>query len=890
MRIWNLYLKGYIGIFNGMGVTEIEIDFSKCKNNIVVIKGDNGSGKSTIFKSLNPFPDPSSSFIPGENAIKRISYLLENNTVLEITYTYKFNPSGIRKTTCKINSISPDGTSIDLNPNSNVNEGKEIICDMLDIDAGFLTLAQLSSDDRGLADKAPSERKKFINDKISELDAFNDIYKKINKKYSELNSMVKRISDKLNSIGNIDSVKNDILSLTNKMGILEDTKVKLISDISALQVESDLCAKDSQEFKRLKEEIDYISSEMQYLGEIKEVTNSQIAEEMSNSASIKKELDMIKDSIDSKNKELGVIATNIDEKEISIQSINLDNLEEIESRISKIKENIDTMDKIFNSLGFTKYKDMTYDEYNFVIESIEDLQELGEKIYNSLDSMEELEFARNVVLGEETDVSSKLQNIVEEISIADNFLKEQERLKEYRDCKEKLLNSFSCNIYKSCPLYGYIESKMGEYSDITNEQIEKCKYKLDDLLIKKKEYVYKSSLYNKTKRTVEMIKEYIHKYNSSIKMIRRFPIPELRDETIESITLDVITGKSINIDLTPFRESKNLFNEVSSHKNDIAELEKLKASMMPTVHLKEQLEKELSHLKEMYDVKNNEIQDLISKEKILNSKLVEINEYTIKLNEELSKYEKYCSLHKEKERKEEELVKYNESWKKSVSIESEIQSKKDRLSQIVSTEIADIQNQINTANAKLTMYNEYIEEYALCNKEFNKIGVIRKYCSPTTGIQTIFMEMYMNKVIGITNQLLSMLFNGEYVLQPFVINEKEFRMPVLGSGLLNDDISSMSTSQICMISMILSFALLRQSSSIYNIIKIDELEGGLDNHNRLAFFDVLNNLMMTLQCEQCIMISHNSELNMKTMDVIILKNSDPSSPYYEGNVIFDFNA
>ena len=147
--------------------------------------------------------------------------------------------------------------------------------------------------------------------------------------------------------------------------------------------------------------------------------------------------------------------------------------------------------------------------------------------------------------------------------------------------------------------------------------------------------------------------------------------------------------------------------------------------------------------------------------------------------------------------------------------------------------------------------------------------------------------MYMNKVIGISNSFLSMLFGGEFVLQPFVVNEKEFKMPVLGSGILNDDISSMSTSQICMISMILSFALLHESSSIYNIIKIDELEGGLDTQNRLAFFGVLQNLMQVLMIDQCVMISHNAELNMGFMDVIVLRNTDPTSNYKEGNVIFE---
>ena len=97
----------------------------------------------------------------------------------------------------------------------------------------------------------------------------------------------------------------------------------------------------------------------------------------------------------------------------------------------------------------------------------------------------------------------------------------------------------------------------------------------------------------------------------------------------------------------------------------------------------------------------------------------------------------------------------------------------------------------------------------------------------------------------------------------------------------------MSTSQICMISMIISFALMSRSSSVYNIIKMDEIDGGLDTNNRLAFFNVLSILMNYLNCSQCIMISHNSELNLANMDIVLLKNSDPNIQL-DGNIIYNY--
>ena len=146
----------------------------------------------------------------------------------------------------------------------------------------------------------------------------------------------------------------------------------------------------------------------------------------------------------------------------------------------------------------------------------------------------------------------------------------------------------------------------------------------------------------------------------------------------------------------------------------------------------------------------------------------------------------------------------------------------------------------------------------------------------------------MGKIIALANELLGLLFNGQFVIQPFVINDTEFRIPCLGSGYLNDDISSMSSSQIGMISMILSFALLHHSSTKYNIIKLDEIDGPLDYNNRVYFMDVLNSIMDIMGTEQCIMISHNSELQIDNSDVILLKHNDTNSDYNRGNIIWRY--
>ena len=82
MKFTSIYLSNYIGIYNGMGLYEIHIDFTRCRNRVTVIRGDNGSGKSTLMKALSLFPDPNDAFIPNMPAKKEI-VLVDGQTFIK---------------------------------------------------------------------------------------------------------------------------------------------------------------------------------------------------------------------------------------------------------------------------------------------------------------------------------------------------------------------------------------------------------------------------------------------------------------------------------------------------------------------------------------------------------------------------------------------------------------------------------------------------------------------------------------------------------------------------------------------------------------------------------------------------------------------------------------
>ena len=344
-------------------------------------------------------------------------------------------------------------------------------------------------------------------------------------------------------------------------------------------------------------------------------------------------------------------------------------------------------------------------------------------------------------------------------------------------------------------------------------------------------------------------------------------------------------GETITLETSNFENLKNIDFLITSKSEQLEKFKEQYFEITKNIDKINSMKENRSKLLGKY----NKYSNILDKYKIeLKAISEQISNYqsSILSDEELvSKYNANIEIQKvfdSKSVKRDELYDKISKYKEA---EDNLNRYLDAIRDININKIPQVTDKLNQLKYSLVLYQNYTKEYKEFSSKYSLIETIKKYTSPTSGIQTIFMNIYMNDIINISNKLLSMMFNGEFVLHPFIINESEFRIPCSGSGLLNDDISSMSTSQICLISTIISFALLHKSSSIYNIAMLDEIDGGLDSQNRLHFSTLITKLMQVLGFEQTIMISHNSELDLHNCDIIVMKNSDPTMKL-DGNVIF----
>ena len=887
MKLNYLKLVNFIGIFNGMQMTEIEIDFSKAIHDICLICGDNGSGKSTLFKAMNPFTDPTSALIPNKQCEKDIRYLMDNGDIITIHYIYILDPNGSRKTSCNIYREYVDGHKISLNSNGNVNDAKSIICDLFDIDTSFISLSQLSSDHRGLADMKPSDRKRFINKMIESLSVYNDIYKNLMKKSTTLKTMINSINSKINSLGNIEQIQNRIKSLEASQGDYEDKKNLLLYDIARKEEQIKQLGADDiiNEVSELQHEINSIKIH-------NPISIPDIESMVKESSELEKSIVKQDAIISTLTSQASDIHKQIEDKKLELSaSTDIDTIEKIKFSIDTKNQEKEQIENFFSTEGWKSNDVITEEEYNKAIDLKTALETQLNNLVTQVNSYN-LDYRSKILDDIKTNKSNPFIYKEEDIIALKNSIDDWEKRKSVYNAIKPLVDRQpsipkNCTNPKTCP---YIQTALKN-----RETLEKCYEGIPREIAKKifeEDYITDTkdilmdmennkNQFNAYKDERNIIENVLYVFNTSKDIFSKFHLDTNFDTIIEYFDI----GSTIPLDESKYHEIMNYCISYSAILDTIRNLEL-----------------------QLSEVMNNSKEYLYTKKQIdeLSSQYNDINKKIITLNLQLNNDKHNLEMLNNDIQKAKDLQDKEEENLKNIQYRDELQKKLDdkkadydksriligensrmmkEMQDINTNILPKIMDDINMCKYQLVMHKDYTEEYQKYSSKYSKIETIKKYASPTTGIQTVIMEMYLNDIISISNDLLKHLFGGEYILYPFVVNENEFRIPCAGKGLINDDISSMSTSQICMISMIISFALLYKSSSIYNIVKLDEMDGGLDTHNRIQFLIMLREMMKSLRYEQCVMISHNSEIDTSDADVICLRSSEPR---LNGNIIYNY--
>lgn len=905
MRFISIYLKNYIGIYNGMGLYEIHIDMTKCKNNIIIIRGDNGSGKSTLMKSLNVFPDPNDSFIPGLAAFKEI-YLGDSESIYKLTFIHEVKQNGDRETTKAYISKAHGPEFVELNPNGNVSSYKDIIFNELGLDANFVALSQLSNDDRGLADKKPAERKRFVNSIINSLDVYNNIYKVLSKKSSNLKSMISSVASKLQMMGDTNNLKSQLDAIEIKINNAQKNKDYAISLLAEAQSRIKLLDPDGsiqnkyenlnnthnnylKEIDKYESLLDKIKNDYNlsdnYKSDYEKIINEEKQILIDNQID-RSSLDLF---IDKKDNEAAELNRKVQQIQTLANGIDYDEYKSRCESYHKIILDIENEFKRFT--GIDNILAMSREEYQLSIQTIHDIYEA----YSIFKGQYSYDIQNEIITSIENNGTISYKDKMQLSNILSQKEKELESIRgsinDYNS-RNDILNIIkqrpsNCNI-DDCP---FIKAALDFQNKYTADYI-------NNLLDMEKSLSNEISQIKTNISNIEIFNNAVNDFNNIIRMhnmnsgiLSKIPRISCYTSDIKKCVLALLTDNS---ELYNFIEDINKYIDICNLYDIYKKNKSIYDDMKKQLDLYESKFDIINSINEDIEKINKEISDLINKIEPLKSKIIERETRLTNLKNLESIYSNIFEI-------ENKLNSYKSGDNDTLNNIAIIQNNMDEINKALSnvySASANIEtctkeiNPLITERDKLkhliSLVSDYNNEIQELQQKYEYIETIKYYSSPTTGIQLVFMELYMGKIISLANELLSLLFNGEYIIQPFIINESEFRIPCLGSGYLNDDISSMSSSQIGMISMILSFSLLYNSSTKYNIIKLDEIDGPLDYNNRVYFADVLNRIMSIMGTEQCIMISHNSELQLDNADIILLKHDTNNPDYNRGNIIWSY--
>lgn len=899
MRYLNIELNNYIGIYNGMQINTIAIDLTRCRHKLLVIKGDNGSGKTTLFNAISILPDDNSCFIPGMEASKKIGIYDDfNGTEYQVLFVHGIKKDGSRETTKGYISKLINGKYQEMNPNGNISSYKDYIYSEFQLDSNFLALSQLSSEDRGLVDKKPAERKKFVTSIINTLEVYNGMYKILTKKSSLYKSMINSILAKINTIGDpnallgtlanvntrVEELNKDIASYQDKISEAK-SMIKLLDPTGDIRAQYDVIY---SEMKSIDAEISMVENKIDRAGldipndEIESIYNKTLKDIAKLETLIATSQNSISSLLQEQDEKYKAMNAKIEK----LRSVSSDkNKEYYEATIKEYEQNIANQEYILSNMGLLG-SNVTKDEFITGLNILEDIRtsilSLQERFPYDIIQDAIVNYVQQGIYPDTTTLQDQIDGlsaVIEQDSMVLRAYLEQERL--LYKLNDRPMN---CTI-DSCPFIkdavdainsgnidkiGDIQSSIDHNTDIVNVlkgEMERSRY-LTDAINLTQSFLKRLAAYKSILSKLPNGLEYIDRNhilnrilsNDSFQDINKLYSQIDSANILEEYKLNKDSLEKLIAEYNIYLSKEDIVTEIQSDINSINDSLKLIEDKL--VNARDSLEKSNKTLSDsrILEMKLSSLIDSYSKLDELKSKKRSVIDKFDKINDAITKIKEVSD----------EGLKYTHEL--------------DRLED----QLAPLAKERDDINHSIRMIDEYNKELKDYRANYDKIETVKYYTSPSTGIQTIFMELYMHKILSMANDLLQMVFDGKFVLQPFIINESEFRIPCLGQGLINDDISSMSTSQKCIISMILSFSLLIHSSSRYNILKIDEIDGGLDTQNRLHFVGLLDYLMNYIGCQQCIMISHNSELDLSQADVIILR--DDSNEFgTQGNVIYNYN-
>lgn len=856
MKILYLKLTNFINIVTAFNTETIEIDFSKSNNNVVLLTGPNGSGKTSILSCLHPFPTNGNMdvrsdnpiIVPRENGYKEI-HISDGDDLYVIQHFYTKNgDKHIIKSYIQKNGV-------ELNENGNVTSFKEIVEKELGLEQDYMKLTRLGSNVINFIDMKRQERKNFTGKIISEADIYLSYHKKIMVDKNKVNIQINHTSDLIRrlQVDDLGELKKAQKSLQHQIEDLTAKIEKANSELSVLQYQLNDCGDIPAMRDRIQEkekELKHIQKALARASEIKisiSTLKSMIEEAKIAILKAKSSLDTNIITRTGILNQLDSIAHEIDSIRREISRIEDDqNIKDMEANIELLRETIRRRAKESGISGYVRPCSKA---------EMEDLIKMLDKCMDILLSTYELG-------------KGPIQKAV-------SFFHTKTDIEKYtRENREKIKRN---RIQSLCEqVYAEISKDIGLLGpDCKNpsgcrvydfyQRIYEYATQAPDKVIEDETFLaYTKMAYN----NIQTVLKYLRDYHDIFEKM-----PEcIKDQFLMSTVLTHICNMEWIYDKDIIFHELGLITDDELQDADLEELSRQKAMLA-------QYKKANSNIEYF----QNKLEELINSRTTLMGQLDEVKETINSLNREIAEKEASVSDYEDMvvamEHEDEVETEFNDLKSKltlasqlslqirdKTSILNDLQFRKNKMSKTHQDNEFRIEN-----------YKRYKKDLDELSSKFTDLEYLARALSSREGIPLIFIQAYLKDIKDIANQLLDVVYDGDLHLEDFEITADEFGIPYSTKGTTVKDVIYASQGERSFISLALSFALTYKSISKYNIMLLDEIDATLDISNREKFLHVLEMQIDMIHAEQVFVISHNDMFNAYPVDIVDTRNRTSSN-------------
>lgn len=856
MKILYLKLTNFINIVTAFNTETIEIDFSKSNNNVVLLTGPNGSGKTSILSCLHPFPTNGNMdvrsdnpiIVPRENGYKEI-HISDGDDLYVIQHFYTRNgDKHIIKSYIQKNGV-------ELNENGNVTSFKEIVEKELGLEQDYMKLTRLGSNVTNFIDMKRQERKNFTGKIISEADIYLSYHKKIMADKNKVNIQINHTSDLIRrlQVDDLGELKKAQKSLQHQIEDLTAKIEKANSELSVLQYQLNDCGDISAMRERIQEkekELKHIQKALARASEIKisiSTLKSMIEESKIVILKAKSALDTNVITRTGILNQLDSIANEIDSIRREIARIEDDqNVKDMEANIELLRETIRRRAKESGIGGYVRPCSKA---------EMEDLIKMLDKCMDILLSTYELgkgpiqkavsffhtktDIEKYTRENKEKIKRNKMQSLCEQV---------------YTEISKDIgLLGPDCKNPSGCRVYDFYQ-RIYEYATQAPDKVIE-----DETFL-----AYTKMAYN----NIQTVLKYLRDYHDIFEKM-----PEcIKDQFLMSTVLTHICNMEWIYDKDIIFHELGLITDDELQDADLEELSRQKSMLA-------QYKKANSNIEYF----QNKLEELIDSRTSLMGQLDEVKETINSLNREIEEKEASVSDYEDMvvamEHEDEVETEFNDLKSKltlasqlslqireKTSILNDLQFRKNKMSKTHQDNEFRIEN-----------YKRYKKDLDELSSKFTDLEYLARALSSREGIPLIFIQAYLKDIKDVANQLLDVVYDGDLHLEDFEITADEFGIPYSTKGTTVKDVIYASQGERSFISLALSFALTYKSISKYNIMLLDEIDATLDISNREKFLHVLEMQIDMIHAEQVFVISHNDMFNAYPVDIVDTRNRTSSN-------------